>query len=215
MSIASNLDHLVYYGTEGTNFITGQLLESDPIIALSWKGRDESFTVKTNLTGVYNFENILAAICIGAFFNLTVEQINKGLEGYMPKNNRSQLTKTKTNTVICDFYNANPSSMSAALKNISTLNADTKIAILGDMFELGAESEQQHEEIAALAETSGLNTILFLGKHFYRLKDKYKGQFFMNTIDAQEWLKENPIKNSLVLLKGSRGMALEQLMPVL
>jgi len=215
MSITSDLDHLVYYGTEGINFITGQLLESDPMIALSWKGRDESFIVKTNLTGAYNFENILAAICIGAFFNLNVEQINKGLEGYIPKNNRSQLTKTETNTVICDFYNANPSSMSAALKNIAALNADTKIAILGDMFELGDESAQQHEEIAALAETLGMSTLLFLGKHFYRLKDKYKGQFFMNTIDAQEWLKENPIKDSLILLKGSRGMALEQLLPIL
>lgn len=213
MSTAASLDHLVYYGTEGINFITGELLASDPMISLKWKGRDESFEVTTQLTGAYNFENILAAICIGAFFNLTAEQINTGLEGYIPKNNRSQLTKTETNTVICDFYNANPSSMSAALKNISTLNANHKAAIIGDMFELGAESPQQHEDIAALAGTLNLDILLFIGKNFYALKDNYKGLFFMTPNDAQQWLEANPIKDSMVLLKGSRGMALEQLLP--
>jgi UDP-N-acetylmuramoyl-tripeptide--D-alanyl-D-alanine ligase len=215
MSIVTKLDHIVYYGTEGVNFITGELLESDPLLALTWKGRDESFSVRTNLTGSYNFENILAAICIGAFFNLSVDQINKGLESYSPKNNRSQLTKTENNTVICDFYNANPSSMAAALKNISTLAATNKTAIIGDMFELGPEAPQQHLEIAELAEKSGLNTLIFIGKDFYVLKDTYKGLFFNTPKEAGEWLKTNPVKDSLVLLKGSRGMALEQLLPYL
>ncbi len=215
MSVTTGLDHLVYYGTEGLNFITGQLLTSDPTLSLSWKGRDDSFLVSTHLTGVYNFENILAAICTGAFFNLTADQINKGLEGYFPNNNRSQLTKTETNTVICDFYNANPSSMSAALKNLTSLAAARKVAVIGDMFELGAEAEQQHQEIAALAENSGLDTLILIGKHFYALKDSYKGEFFNTPLEAAEWLEANPVKDSLVLLKGSRGMALEQLLPYL
>lgn len=215
MSIASELDHLIYYGTEGLNFITGQLTESDPMLSLNWKGRDEYFSIKTNLTGTYNFENILAAICIGAFFNLNVDQINEGLEGFVPNNNRSQLTKTENNTVICDFYNANPSSMAAALKNLQSLEALNKVAIIGDMFELGAEAAQQHEEIAALAEQLALNTLIFIGKHFYDLKDEHKGEFFTTPIEAEEWMEANPIKDSLVLLKGSRGMALEQLLPVL
>lgn len=215
MSNTAKLDHLIYYGTEGPNFITGKLVKSDPVIALDWKGRDDYFSVQTNLTGSYNFENILASICIGAFFNLTAEQINKGLAGYSPKNNRSQLTKTETNTVICDFYNANPSSMTAALNNISSLGAANKVAIIGDMFELGAEAPEQHEEIASLAEQSGLNTLIFIGKHFYALKDQHKGEFFNTPAEAQEWIKAHPIKDSLVLLKGSRGMALEQLLPLL
>lgn len=215
MSVATGLDHLVYYGTEGFNFITGQLMASDPMLSLSWKGRDESFSVSTHLTGTYNFENILAAICAGAFFNLNAEQINRGLESYFPKNNRSQLTKTETNTVICDFYNANPSSMSAALKNLTSLAAARKVAIIGDMFELGAEAEQQHQEIAALAENSGLDTIILIGKHFYALKDRYKGEFFTAPSEAAEWLEANPVRDALVLLKGSRGMALEQLLPYL
>lgn len=215
MSAAAALDHLIYYGTEGVNFITGQLIKSDPVIALNWKGKDDYFSVHTNLTGAYNFENILAAICIGAFFNLTAEQINEGLEGYAPKNNRSQLTKTECNTVICDFYNANPSSMTAALNNISTLNATNKVAIIGDMFELGAEAPEQHEEIASLAGKSGLNTVVFIGKHFYAFRDQYEGQFFTSPKDAEDWIRANPITDSLILLKGSRGMALEQLLPLL
>lgn len=215
MGTTAGLDHFVYYGTEGENFITGQLVKSDPLIALNWKGRDEYFSVQTNLTGAYNFENILAAICIGAFFNLTVEQINKGLSGYMPNNNRSQLTKTESNTLICDFYNANPSSMTAALHNISSLTAANKVAIIGDMFELGPEAPEQHEEIARLALESGLNTVIFIGKNFNAVKDQHTGEFFNTPSAALEWMEAHPIKDSLVLLKGSRGMALEQLLPAL
>ena len=215
MSIVAGLTHLVYYGTEGENSVTGQLLKSDPLIELGWKKQEESFKVKANLTGAYNFENILAAICIASFFELSPDQINKGLTGYFPNNNRSQLTKTATNTVICDFYNANPSSMAAALGNLSILEAQNKVAIIGDMFELGPETEKQHQQIAALAEKSGLDTVIFIGKHFYALKDQFKGIFFNTPQDTETWLKDNPITDSLVLLKGSRGMALEQLLPIL
>jgi UDP-N-acetylmuramoyl-tripeptide--D-alanyl-D-alanine ligase len=215
MSKASALDHLVYYGTEGDNLITGKLLQSDPLIGIVWKTQTGSFTVKTNLTGAYNFENILAAICIGSFFGLDPDQINRGLTDYFPNNNRSQLTKTASNTLICDFYNANPSSMAAALRNISALEAGHKAAIIGDMFELGEEAPQQHEEIAALAMASGLDTLILIGKHFFALKDRYEGHFFSTPKEAGEWLKNNPLSNSLVLIKGSRGMALEQLLPLL
>lgn len=215
MSGVAGLTHLVYYGTEGENSVTGQLLKSDPLIELSWKKQAEAFKVKANLTGAYNFENILAAICIASFFELSPDQINEGLTSYFPNNNRSQLTKTATNTVICDFYNANPSSMTAALGNISILEAKNKVAIIGDMFELGPETEQQHHLIAALAEKSGLDTVILIGKHFYALKDTFKGLFFNTPKEAEAWLKANPITESLVLLKGSRGMALEQLLPIL
>ncbi|MGY0039611.1 glutamate ligase domain-containing protein [Pedobacter sp. NJ-S-72] len=126
------------------------------------------------------------------------------------------MTKTATNTVICDFYNANPSSMAAALGNISILEAQNKVAIIGDMFELGPETEKKtHQEIAALAEKSGLDKLIFIGKHFYAFKDQFQGLFFNTPQDTEVWLKNNPITDSLVLLKGSRGMALEQLLPIL
>lgn len=215
MSQTAGLSKLIYYGTENGNTIKGTLKSSDPFIEVDWTNHDLSSSVKTNLTGSYNFENILAAICIGDFFDLNPDEINTGLSNYQPKNNRSQLTKTEKNTVICDFYNANPSSMTAALNNISVLTANKKTAILGDMFELGPESAEQHELILKQASESGLTDLIFIGKHFYAFKDQFKGMFFETPTEASVYLQENPIQDHLVLLKGSRGMKLESLLQYL
>lgn len=215
MSEVADLSKVVYYGSDRGNTISGKLKNSDPLIAFEWKANGaESYEAKANLTGTYNFENILAAICIGNFFDLEPMEINKGLANYYPNNNRSQLTKTENNTVICDFYNANPSSMAAALHNLKTLSAEHKVAIIGDMFELGAEAPAQHENIIKLAASYALST-LFIGSNFYAFKDQYPGYFFNVPADAAVYLKENSIKDQLILLKGSRGMALEQLLPLL
>jgi UDP-N-acetylmuramoyl-tripeptide--D-alanyl-D-alanine ligase len=215
MSTVAGLNKLIYYGTENGNTIKGALKSSDPFIEVDWTNHDVSSSVKTNLTGSYNFENILAAICIGDFFDMSPEEINTGLSNYQPKNNRSQLTKTEKNTVICDFYNANPSSMTAALKNIEVLSANKKTAILGDMFELGPESLGQHELIAKQASESGLDQIIFIGKDFYTFKDDVNGTFFETPAEAASYLQENPVQDHLVLLKGSRGMKLESLLQYL
>lgn len=215
MSAAAELHKLVYYGTENGNTIKGSLRSSDPYIEVDWTNHDESSSVKTQLTGSYNFENILAAICIGDFFDMTPTEINTGLARYEPKNNRSQLTETASNKVICDFYNANPSSMAAALNNIAVLSADKKTAILGDMFELGPESAEQHEIIAKQAAASGLDEIILIGKYFFAFKDQLEGIFFETPAEAADYLQKNTIKNNLVLLKGSRGMKLENLLQYL
>jgi UDP-N-acetylmuramoyl-tripeptide--D-alanyl-D-alanine ligase len=215
MSAAAGLDKVIYYGSEPTNAVYGNLLKTDPLIELSWSDTKGTHSASVNLTGSYNFENALAAICIGQFFELSPEQINTGLSTYQPKNNRSQLTKTDNNTVICDFYNANPSSMSAALKNISALSSPHKTVIIGDMFELGDESDLQHDLIASEAAALHVEELILIGKHFYSLKGKYKAEFFSTPAEAGEYLQANPVTDSLVLLKGSRGMALEKLLPLL
>jgi UDP-N-acetylmuramoyl-tripeptide--D-alanyl-D-alanine ligase len=215
MSAAADLDKVIYYGSESTDAVYGKLLKTDPLIELSWSTAKGTHTTSVNLTGSYNFENAMAAICIGQFFELSPEQINGGLSAYQPKNNRSQLTKTEHNTVICDFYNANPSSMSAALKNISFLSSPHKTVIIGDMFELGDESAIQHELIAGEAAALHVDELILIGKHFYALKDTYKGAFFNTPAEAGAYLQANRIRNSLILLKGSRGMALEKLLPLL
>ncbi|WP_029985334.1 UDP-N-acetylmuramoyl-tripeptide--D-alanyl-D-alanine ligase [Pedobacter jeongneungensis] len=215
MSAVAGLNKLIYYGTENGNTIKGELKSSDPFIEVDWTNHEVSSAVKTNLTGSYNFENILAAICIGDFFDMSPDEINAGLSNYQPKNNRSQLTQTEKNTVICDFYNANPSSMTAALKNIAVLSANKKAAILGDMFELGPESLGQHELIAKQATESGLDQLIFIGKDFYTFKDNFKGTFFETPTEAATYLQENLIQDHLVLLKGSRGMKLESLLQYL
>lgn len=215
MSKKTDLSNIVFYGSKSDNAAYGHLIKSDPLIELSWANKARSFNTSVQLTGAYNFENILAAICIGQFFQVTPEQINTGLEGYLPKNNRSQITKTATNTIICDFYNANPSSMEAALKNIERLSSDNKTIIIGDMFELGQESEDQHKHILEEAEKLSINTRIYIGTAFCQARKSHKGLFFPTPKDAETFLKANPILNSLVLLKGSRGMALEQLLPLL
>ncbi len=214
MSTAAGLNKLVFYGTENGNAIKGLLKSSDPFIAVEWTNHEISTTVQTNLTGSYNFENILAAISIGDFFDMQPDEINRGLAGYQPKNNRSQLTKTTFNTVICDFYNANPSSMAAALNNLKSLTAPHKTAILGDMFELGPEAAAQHQLILNQALTSGLSQLIFIGKHFYAFKTD-QARFFETPAEAASYLQENPVQENLVLLKGSRGMKLENLMEYL
>src|SRR5690606_8202836 len=131
---------VVYYGMANSGLISGKLLANNPYLEVEWSDKRDKYQVKTNLTGVYNFENILAAIAIGNKFGLNPDEINKGLSSYAPQNNRSQIIKTTSNTVIGDFYNANPSSMVVAIENIAKLEADAKTLILGDMFELGNES---------------------------------------------------------------------------
>jgi UDP-N-acetylmuramoyl-tripeptide--D-alanyl-D-alanine ligase len=215
MNSAANPEKVIFYGKGQDNLVTGKLESSDPLIEISWSNQSGTFHTSINLTGSYNFENILAAVCIGQFFEVSPENINNGLSGYNPVNNRSQVTKTEKNVIICDFYNANPSSMAAALSNLDTLSANHKVAILGDMFELGEESSFQHKYIIDLATQFNLNALIFIGKHFYALKKDMSGQFFITPKEAEDYLKSNPIIDSLVLLKGSRGMALEQLLPLL
>lgn len=211
----AGLKKVIYYGIETDNTVSGRLLKSDPFIELSWNSNAGSFQTEVHLTGTYNFENILAAICIGQFFQVAPEDIGNGLSQYQPNNNRSQITKTATNTIICDFYNANPSSMAAALFNIESLNSNHKTVIIGDMFELGAESAAQHQIIIEQAEQLHVDTLIFIGKHFQNAKKQHKGHFFSSPAEAMNYLTEQPVSNSLILLKGSRGMALEQLLPLL
>lgn len=215
MNKAAAINKVIYYGNAKENTISGKLKHSDPLIEFEWSIKGENHQAKANLTGTYNFENILAAICIGNFFELSPAQINNGLANYFPNNNRSQLTQTKKNTVICDFYNANPSSMTAALKNLKSLSAEHKTAIIGDMFELGAEATDQHQIVAKAATESNIDTLIFIGNDFYAFKERFEGHFFTTPAGAAVYLKANNIINSLVLLKGSRGMALENLLQYL
>jgi len=223
MEQARGLNNVVFYGTGySDNLVTGQLIESPPLLAFEWENNNsgKSYLVKTQLTGAYNLDNILAAICIGVYFGLDDDEINKGIESYQPKNNRSQIVQTKTNTLICDYYNANPSSMFVAIENIGKINANRKVLILGDMFELGDESPAEHASIIKKAMETPVDERIFIGKDFFEAEksidhgpwtmDK-KPIFYATAEDAIKGLKADPITNSTLLIKGSRGMALERL----
>ena len=172
--------------------------------------------ILTKLIGKYNFSNIAAAITVGYFFNVNFKDIKDGIESYIPKNNRSQILKTEFNTVILDAYNANPSSMIAALDNFNSMNYKDKIVILGDMFELGESSENEHQAIIDYVHTLNFKSMYFIGESFFsQVKDFYSAKFFKNKEAFKNYIKSNPIQNSQVLIKGSRGMQLEKLKTIL
>jgi UDP-N-acetylmuramoyl-tripeptide--D-alanyl-D-alanine ligase len=220
MQQARSLKNVVLYGTKNKdNKVSGKILENSPLLTIQWLNNNtgDSYVVNTHLTGAYNLDNILAAICIGVYFDMEPGFINKGIEGYQPQNNRSQIKATATNTLICDYYNANPSSMFVAIENIGKLKAGRKVLVLGDMFELGDESAAEHEGVIRKALATDVDERIFIGKDFAAQKWKFKGDKLKNATfhatveDAITGLKIKPVKNSTILIKGSRGMALERL----
>lgn len=213
MQEVRHLKQVVFYGDHPAALISGEVLDNSPYLELVWKNNKtfESYRVKTQLTGAYNFDNILAAISIGSWFNLSAHEINQGVEGYQPKNNRSQLVTTATNTLICDYYNANPSSMVVAIENLDKLKADKKVIILGDMFEMGEDAPAEHKAILEKALAAHFDERIFIGEEFYKLRETPGVTFYRSAEDALNALKANPVTNATVLIKGSRGMALERL----
>lgn len=213
---AKNIDEeaIISYGFSNLNTLYGRLIAADPYLSIAWKQADEpqEYVVKMQLTGSYNLENFLAAITVGLHFGLHADEINRGISEYAPKNNRSQITKTARNTVIADFYNANASSMSAALDNMSALTAPRKAIILGDMFELGEDSFEEHARVVCKAKGLGPFHLIFVGEEFYKHRDE-EAKFYRTTEEAKDTVAS--LEDCFVLLKASRGMAFEQLLEVL
>lgn len=194
---------LITYGTK-INFCSGKLVEGN---FLTFEINDE--VISTNLVGNYNFENVLAACCIGKYFDVPFEKVKSSIENYVPSNNRSQQVIKGSNTIILDCYNANPSSMKAALENFASSRGEKKIAILGGMKEMGIASEEVHQDIVALALSIPLHQLIFIGNEFSFTKEK--AIWFEDTQKAKEWLGENLPTDSLILVKGSRANKLEDL----
>jgi len=205
---SSDLNRILYGNKSSEYFIEGQIINSDPFISFQFSAQGEtSPVINTHLVGGYNFYNLLAASCIGTYFKVDLENIAKALEEYTPTNNRSQLIKTENNQIILDAYNANPSSMEAAIENLSAQKHTLKYALLGEMLELGITSKEEHQQIIDTLETKKIKALLV--GNGYKLCDKKGYHWFENTLDLSEYLKENTISNSLVLIKGSRAVAME------
>ncbi len=189
------------------------LLKENPSIELDWKG----ISIKSNLMGAYNAENIAAAIAIGSYFNIDDEKIQQAIQEYSPKNNRSQIVKTDSNTILLDAYNANPTSMLLSIKNFEkTATEKTKVAILGDMFELGKESNKEHTSIIDyLSLSKNIDRVILVGSNFYNCSKKNNLEFYKETKEVIALLKYESIKNQEILIKGSRGMKLETIIDFL
>ena len=197
----------ILYGTTDKNQIKGELIKLNPFVEFNWRCDNYiSPPIQTNLVGKYNFLNFLAAITFGTFFNVENEKINAAISNYVPTNNRSQVQKTEKNTLIIDCYNANPSSMRVALESFKEIQNPKKLAILGDMFELGLESELEHKKIIDYCNENEIN-YLTVGTYF----QKQNSFGFKDTVEIINYLKTKGLSNNLILLKGSRGIALEKI----
>ena len=170
----------------------------------------DNILIETNLFGQYNIDNIAAAICIGKYFNLDNENIKAGIERYIPENNRSQIIKKGSNKIILDAYNANPTSMQLALSSFNDMKEGKKIVFIGDMFELGENSHQMHQEIVYTVEKMNFDQTFIIGDLFNKTKHSSNIKSFKNLNDLKGNMDE--ISNSAILIKGSRGMKLENIL---
>jgi UDP-N-acetylmuramoyl-tripeptide--D-alanyl-D-alanine ligase len=184
-----------------------QKVAANPLVTIQFN----DVTINSHLIGLYNANNINAAIAIGLYFDITNEDIKAAIETYIPDNNRSQLISKGTNEIILDAYNANPSSMKVAIDNFVQLENESKMMILGDMFELGDESAQEHKSIVQLVRQNQDGTTFFVGDSFFANKIEQPNLFFYQTFeDFSNFIQHHQPNHSLILIKGSRGMSLER-----
>ncbi|MEN7546584.1 UDP-N-acetylmuramoyl-tripeptide--D-alanyl-D-alanine ligase [Rapidithrix thailandica] len=206
-NMAKRFEKPVFYGNEG-DFSNAEFIGADPYI----RYRLNQEVISTQLLGKYNFENIQTALCIGKYFEIETADMNDAIRNYLPSNNRSQLIQQGKNEILLDAYNANPSSIEAAVESFSQMKTEkAKIIILGDMYELGEISKEEHRKIVDLVESKNFYLNLFCGEHFFNAKSK-DSLFFRHKSDLETYLREQKISKGFILVKGSRGMALESVL---
>ena len=167
-------------------------------------------SIKTNLVGSYNLPNVLAAIAIGRYFNVTEEKIKNALEQYTPSNSRSQLIEKDSNKIILDAYNANPSSMKVAIENFAGIKSESKVLLLGGMMEMGEGSITEHQQLIALIKKYNWKSVVLVGGDFKNISHPYI--YFDTALQAKEWLDQQYFQNSMLLIKGSRSMQMEKIL---
>lgn len=192
---------------------TGKILSCSPLLKLECTTKNETFDIQTNLIGTYNAENVLAAVTIGSYFGVESKQIKEALEKYKPQNNRSQLSVTENNKLVVDAYNANPTSMRAAILNFAQMKVENKVLILGDMLELGAQSAEEHQNIVNLLNENGFENVFLIGKEFGKTNNSFKNFEDVETLKGE--LKQHPLTNKFILVKGSNGIHLMKILDVL
>lgn len=198
----------VSYGHSNESFAWGNVLSCHPYLTFEWQQQGKVHTVETHLIGSYNIDNVLAAVAVGRYFKIPAERISRAIAAYEPTNNRSQLKKTAKNELIIDAYNANPSSMKAALDNFAAMPGTPKAVILGDMKELGAKSELFHREIVELLKVHSFGKVLLCGEEFSKTGADFSR--YKDTETLIEELKAHPLEGYHILIKGSHSMALEK-----
>lgn len=208
----SNYKNVYKFGLGSSTDTKLELVTSQPYVMLKYNDS----VIKSQLTGTYNFNNIAVAMAVGSYFKVDREGIIHAIEQYTPTNNRSQILIKGSNTIIMDAYNANPTSMMAALENFKQLNQENKLAFLGDMFELGNTAASEHQYIVDYLEKNMLGKVYLIGKNFHKTAVQGENIYKFETFeDLKSNLESLHVQNSFLLIKGSRGMALERVLEVL
>jgi UDP-N-acetylmuramoyl-tripeptide--D-alanyl-D-alanine ligase len=197
---------------------TELLVETEPAdlkLTLKATFHHQTYNIHTNLFGSYNLENVKASIAAGLFLGAEMKDIVDAVENYKPANNRSQIKITNSNTLICDSYNANPTSMNAALESFAGIKGDRKLVIAGDMLELGEKSEEEHAKFIDQLKSHQIEDVLLVGPVFHKISSNSGFKSFHDVTSLLEFLKDKPVKGKTILIKGSRGIGLEKIYDLL
>lgn len=207
-AMSKNIENVIWYGTQQGE-VRGEVNQAEPFLNIRFNTSASFTELQTQLVGAYNLPNVLCAVAVGKYFKVPEEKIKQAIENYSPDNSRSQLITKDTNKVILDAYNANPSSMKAAIENFAKITADTKMLFLGGMMELGEVSIEEHEQLISLINQYKWTKVILVGGDFKKIKHSY--QYFDTSAQAKEWFIKSDITNAYILLKGSRSMQMEKL----
>ncbi|CAN5533788.1 UDP-N-acetylmuramoyl-tripeptide--D-alanyl-D-alanine ligase [soil metagenome] len=208
VEMSKTIAEVVTYGTINAD-LTGHVLKNTEFLQVVFSGGTDIQQINTNLVGEYNLPNILAAVTVGKYFKVEEVAIKKALESYMPSNSRSQLVEKGTNKIILDAYNANPTSMKAAIENFAKMDGDDKVLLLGGMMELGETSLQEHAAIVDLIIQYKWKSVVLVGGDFEKLKNDFI--YFNKSLEAKKWFKDQHFTNTRILVKGSRSMQMEKI----
>jgi len=207
--MSKGISNIVKYGTK-EGIITGTVKESNPFLKVSLSSGVAIETINTNLVGDYNISNVLTAVTVANYFNVPEQKIKTAIENYTPSNSRSQLIEKDRNRIILDAYNANPTSMKAAIENFAKLQSSNKILMLGGMMELGEDSAEEHHHIIDLINHYQWKKVVLVGGDFEKISHNHI--YFENVTKAAEWFKKQDFSDCNILIKGSRSMQMEKVL---
>ncbi len=207
--MAQGIRKVVTYGTSDAD-LTGHVTQGDPFLEVEWSGHGR---IQTQLAGDYNLPNVLVALTVGMHFGVAADDMIAAIEAYAPSNSRSQLVVKAGNRIILDAYNANPTSMTAAIQNLMKQSHPRKCVMLGGMMELGEDSLAEHAALVSLLRTYNWTEVCLVGGDFLKIDHPYKS--FPDANNAAEWYRKHPIHDSMILVKGSRSMCMELIAEVL
>ena len=208
-TMSTGIETIIKYGTAESD-IEGKILQAQPFLEVEMTKGSVSDTIRTQLVGDYNLPNVLMAVSVGQYFDVSPEKIKQAIESYAPSNSRSQLVKQGTNNIILDAYNANPSSMRGAIESLMRLQANNKVLMLGAMAELGEESLDEHRQIVNLIGQSDWKAVVLVGGDFMKIEHPYVS--LPDSSAARDWYQQQSFEDCHLLIKGSRSQQMEKIL---